>query len=73
MIKKEAAKLDIHRKNKEDKNNIEILKNMKKGQLVAKTIFDVLVSKIEADIASAQDFLEAGSAKDYAITRKLLD
>jgi co-chaperonin GroES (HSP10) len=33
---------------------------------MAKTIFDVLVSKIEADIASAQDFLEAGSAKDYA-------
>ena len=33
---------------------------------MAKTIFDVLVSKIEADMASAQDFLEAGSAKDYA-------
>ena len=39
---------------------------------MAKTIFDVLVSKIEADIASAQDFLEAGSAKDYANYREIV-
>ena len=33
---------------------------------MAKTVYDVLINKIEVEIASAQNFLEAGSAKDYA-------
>tara|TARA_R100000781_G_C3973567_1_gene91023 strand:- start:282 stop:479 length:198 start_codon:yes stop_codon:yes gene_type:complete len=39
---------------------------------MAKTVFDVLKEKIEADIASAQGFLEAGSAKDYANYREIV-
>jgi hypothetical protein len=33
---------------------------------MAKTVFDVLKINIEAEIASALEFLENGGAKDYA-------
>ena len=33
---------------------------------MAKTVFDVLKEKIEADIASAKDFLAGGGAKDFS-------
>ena len=39
---------------------------------MAKTVFDVLANKIEVEIASAQNFLEAGSAKDYANYREIV-
>ena len=39
---------------------------------MAKTVFDVLKEKIEADIVSAQGFLNAGSAKDYANYREIV-
>ena len=39
---------------------------------MAKTVYDVLIDKIEADMASAQDFLNAGSAKDYANYREIV-
>jgi hypothetical protein len=33
---------------------------------VAKTVFDVLIEKINDDISSAQDYLSGGSPKDFA-------
>ena len=33
---------------------------------MAKTVFDVLKEKIEADRASAMDFLASGGAKDFS-------
>ena len=33
---------------------------------MAKTVFDVLKEKIEADIVSAKDFLAGGGAKDFS-------
>ena len=39
---------------------------------MAKTVYDVLINKIEAEITSAQNFLEAGSAKDYANYREIV-
>ena len=33
---------------------------------MAKTVFDVLKEKIEADKVSAQEFLGSGGAKDFA-------
>ena len=33
---------------------------------MAKTVFDVLKEKLEADKASAQDFLGGGGAKDFS-------
>jgi|TARA_R110000823_G_scaffold209730_3_gene339876 hypothetical protein len=33
---------------------------------MAKTVFDVLKEKIEADKASAMDFLASGGAKDFS-------
>ena len=33
---------------------------------MAKTVFDVLVNKIDEDISSATQFLSGGSAKDFA-------
>ena len=39
---------------------------------MAKTVYDVLINKIEVEIASAQNFLEAGSAKDYANYREIV-
>ena len=33
---------------------------------MAKTVFDVLKDKLEADKASAQDFLGGGGAKDFS-------
>jgi hypothetical protein len=39
---------------------------------VAKTVFDVLIEKINDDLSSAQDFLNAGSAKDYANYREIV-
>ena len=39
---------------------------------MAKTVFDVLVERIGAEIASAQSFLEAGSAKDFANYREIV-
>lgn len=37
-----------------------------------KTVFDVLTDKIDADIASAQDFLRGGAPKDYAHYREVV-
>lgn len=37
-----------------------------------KTVFDVLVERIDADIASATEFLKAGSSKDYAGYREIV-
>ena len=39
---------------------------------MAKTVFDVLKDKIDDDISSAQSFLNAGSAKDYADYREVV-
>ena len=39
---------------------------------MAKTVYDVLISKIEVEISSAQNFLEVGSAKDYANYREIV-
>lgn len=39
---------------------------------MAKTVFDVLIEKINDDLSSAQDFLNAGSAKDYANYREIV-
>ena len=39
---------------------------------MAKTVFDVLIEKINDDLSSAQDFLNAGSAKDYANYREVV-
>ncbi len=39
---------------------------------MAKTVFDVLKDKIDGDISSAQSFLNAGSAKDYANYREIV-
>jgi|TARA_R100001086_G_scaffold222978_1_gene140587 hypothetical protein len=39
---------------------------------MAKTVYDVLINKIEVEISSAQNFLEAGSAKDYANYREIV-
>jgi len=33
---------------------------------VAKTVFDVLIEKINDDLSSAQEYLTGGSPKDYA-------
>tara|TARA_R100001082_G_scaffold109504_1_gene86842 strand:- start:1998 stop:2192 length:195 start_codon:yes stop_codon:yes gene_type:complete len=37
---------------------------------MAKTVFDVLKEKIEADKASALQFLGGGGAKDYAMYKE---
>ena len=39
---------------------------------MAKTVFDVLKKQIDEQISSAQDFLTAGSAKDYANYREIV-
>jgi len=39
---------------------------------MAKTVFDVLKKHIDEQISSAQDFLNAGSAKDYANYREIV-
>ena len=39
---------------------------------MAKTVFDVLVEKIDEDISSAQEFLKGGSPKDYAAYREVV-
>ena len=39
---------------------------------MAKTVFDVLTKKIGEDISSAQNFLTAGSPKDYANYREVV-
>jgi len=39
---------------------------------MAKTVFDVLKDKLDGDISSAQSFLNAGSAKDYASYREIV-
>ena len=39
---------------------------------MAKTVYDVLINRIEVEISSAQNFLEAGSAKDYANYREIV-
>jgi hypothetical protein len=39
---------------------------------MAKTVYDVLTDKIEEEITSAQNFLNAGSAKDYANYREIV-
>jgi hypothetical protein len=39
---------------------------------MAKTVYDVLINKIEEEMASAQNFLNAGSAKDYANYREIV-
>jgi|TARA_R110001583_G_scaffold155492_1_gene307159 hypothetical protein len=33
---------------------------------MAKTVFDVLINKLDEDISSATQFLSGGSAKDFA-------
>ena len=33
---------------------------------MAKTVFDVLVNKLDEDVSSATQFLAGGSAKDFA-------
>lgn len=39
---------------------------------MAKTVYDVLINKIEEEMTSAQNFLNAGSAKDYANYREIV-
>ena len=39
---------------------------------MAKTVFDVLKERIDEQVSSAQDFLNAGSAKDYANYREVV-
>jgi len=39
---------------------------------MAKTVYDVLIDKIEEEMTSAQNFLNAGSAKDYANYREIV-
>ena len=39
---------------------------------MAKTVFDVLKDRIDENVSSAQSFLNAGSAKDYADYREVV-
>lgn len=39
---------------------------------MAKTVFDVLNERIEADIASAKDFLAGGGPKDHAAYKEVV-
>jgi tryptophan 2,3-dioxygenase len=39
---------------------------------MAKTVFDVLVDRIDEQISSAKDFLAAGSPKDYSEVREVV-
>jgi hypothetical protein len=37
-----------------------------------KTVFDVLIDKIDEQLSSAQDFLKGGAPKDYAHYREVV-
>lgn len=39
---------------------------------MAKTVFDVLIDKMQEDIRASVEFLVAGSAKDYAEYREVV-
>jgi hypothetical protein len=39
---------------------------------MAKTVFDVLIDKIDEEISSARVFLSGGSAKDYAQYKEIV-
>lgn len=39
---------------------------------MAKTVYDVLINRIEEEMTSAQNFLNAGSAKDYPNYREIV-
>jgi hypothetical protein len=39
---------------------------------MAKTVFDVLIGKIDEEISSAQVFLSGGSAKDFAQYKEIV-
>ncbi len=39
---------------------------------MAKTVFDVLIERIDDQVSSAQEFLSGGSATDYANYREVV-
>ena len=39
---------------------------------MAKTVYDVLIEKMDEDVRSSVEFLVAGSAKDYAEYREIV-